>query len=213
MSPNFNLQLYVVLSNIFKDSFTLEAQNGICSCSTFLFIMSCSTTPKQTKIPGATKPAHKLAQPEAELRYQQVRNVHYDQKFSLTKGDTYSGTTTIKFDFTTVGQQLRVDFYEGKIQELKLNGGPVTYKYDGVGIYIPVDQFAPGPQSLEIQFEKNYSKTGAGLYRFEDPEDNRIYVYTDLQPFDANQVFPCFDQPDLKATYQMSVSAPGTGKL
>ena len=46
------------------------------------------------------------------------------------------------------------------------------------------------------------------LYRFRDPLDGRDYLYTDFEPYDANRLFPSFDQPDLKATYATRVTVP-----
>jgi aminopeptidase N len=41
-----------------------------------------------------------------------------------------------------------------------------------------------------------------------DPEDGATYLYSNLEPFSAHRLFPCFDQPDIKATYRMLVTAP-----
>jgi len=46
------------------------------------------------------------------------------------------------------------------------------------------------------------------LHRFVDPVDNMIYMHTQFEPFDAHRVFACFDQPDIKATFEFTVNAP-----
>src|SRR5690625_6601301 len=51
-------------------------------------------------------------------------------------------------------------------------------------------------------------KTWEGLHRFVDPVDDEIYLYTQFEVSDARRVFACFEQPDLKATYQLTVTAP-----
>ena len=53
-----------------------------------------------------------------------------------------------------------------------------------------------------------YSRTGEGLHRFTDPADGGVYLYSDLETFDAHRIYACFDQPDLKATFEFSVIAP-----
>ena len=53
-----------------------------------------------------------------------------------------------------------------------------------------------------------YSRSGEGLHRFTDPSDGGIYLYSDLETFDAHRVYACFDQPDLKASFEFSVIAP-----
>ena len=53
-----------------------------------------------------------------------------------------------------------------------------------------------------------YSRSGEGLHRFTDPADGGVYLYSDLETFDAHRIYACFDQPDLKATFEFSVIAP-----
>src|SRR3712207_8248145 len=43
---------------------------------------------------------------------------------------------------------------------------------------------------------------------FADPVDGQVYLYTQFEPADAKRMFTCFDQPDLKATFTMHVTAP-----
>ena len=59
-----------------------------------------------------------------------------------------------------------------------------------------------------INYSHPYATDGSGLHRFVDPENGEIYLYTDFEPYDANRLFPHFDQPDLKASYSLEVSAP-----
>ncbi len=61
---------------------------------------------------------------------------------------------------------------------------------------------------VEVDYRNRYDLTGNGFHRFIDPEDATEYVYSNFQPFDAHRLFPCFDQPDIKATYQVTVDAP-----
>jgi aminopeptidase N len=51
-------------------------------------------------------------------------------------------------------------------------------------------------------------RTGEGLHRFVDPVDGSVYLYTQFETFDAHRMFACFDQPDLKATFRLTVEAP-----
>ena len=53
-----------------------------------------------------------------------------------------------------------------------------------------------------------YSNTGEGLHRFVDPADGRVYLYAHMFLDGARRIFPCFDQPDLKAPFTLSVTAP-----
>ena len=61
---------------------------------------------------------------------------------------------------------------------------------------------------LRMAADCAYSRSGEGLHRFTDPADGRVYLYSDLETFDAHRVYACFDQPDMKATYELAVTAP-----
>ena len=61
---------------------------------------------------------------------------------------------------------------------------------------------------LRVVADCAYSRSGEGLHRFTDPADGRVYLYSDLETFDAHRVYACFDQPDMKATYELAVTAP-----
>ena len=61
---------------------------------------------------------------------------------------------------------------------------------------------------LTIHYQQEFSNDGTGLYRFLDPEDQKVYLYTQFETFHANHMFPCFDQPDLKAFFNLEVTVP-----
>jgi aminopeptidase N len=61
---------------------------------------------------------------------------------------------------------------------------------------------------LVVRATMTYSHSGEGLHRFVDPEDGGTYLYAQTFLDDAQRVFACFDQPDLKATVTVRVTAP-----
>ena len=61
---------------------------------------------------------------------------------------------------------------------------------------------------LHVRGRCAYQNIGAGLSRFTDPVDGRVYLHSQFEPFDAHDVYPCFDQPDLKASFAFTVLAP-----
>ena len=58
---------------------------------------------------------------------------------------------------------------------------------------------ALGSNRLVIAFRAPIAAAGASIIRARDATDGADYLYTLLVPSDANLLFPCFDQPDLKA--------------
>jgi aminopeptidase N len=98
-----------------------------------------------------------------------------------------------------------------EILTVTLNDVVVTdYEFDGVRIQI---SNLAAENRLEILANCAYSNTGEGLHRYVDPADNEIYLYSQFEIADARRVFACFDQPDLKATYQFTVDAPAKWKV
>ena len=59
-----------------------------------------------------------------------------------------------------------------------------------------------------VEADCRYSNTGEGLHRFVDPVDGEVYLYSQFETADAKRMFACFDQPDLKATFDVTVTAP-----
>src|SRR5262249_46392653 len=59
-----------------------------------------------------------------------------------------------------------------------------------------------------VRYENEYDHTGDGFHQFVDPEDGETYFYTNFEPFKQHRLFPGFDQPDIKAEYRVSVTAP-----
>ena len=66
---------------------------------------------------------------------------------------------------------------------------------------------------LVVDADGAYSTTGQGLHRSVDPVDKEVYLYSQFETADAQRVFACFDQPDLKADYTWHVTAPAHWKV
>jgi aminopeptidase N len=157
-----------------------------------------------------------LTKSEAEKRFLQVADVKYNLYFNLSENDDeFTGDTRINFLLReAVDESIFLDFSGGEIKTIKINGQEGANQYDGKRITIKNVSLKIGEYNrIEINFSHPYSNTGDGLHHFQDPYDHKVYVYTNLEPYNANQVFPCFDQPDLKATYTVTVQAPREWKV
>lgn len=117
-----------------------------------------------------------------------------------------------------LSSQVALDFEQGTIRAITVNGAAVSTsnlpngkgpRFDGHRIYFHVSELLTSRSNrIEIAFSHPFSHDGQGLHRFQDPVDKSVYLYTNLEPYDAHRVFPCFDQPDLKASYELTVEAP-----
>jgi aminopeptidase N len=65
-----------------------------------------------------------------------------------------------------------------------------------------------GEHHLEVEATMAYQHEGNGLHRFVDPSDDRVYLHSQFEPFDAHLVYACFDQPDLKTTFELTSTRP-----
>ena len=157
-----------------------------------------------------------LSQEQAEKRFELFApgkdNISYDIHVKLAKGDTYSGHVTIKFQLAKVGD-LFLDAAITKIKSLNINGKQVEEKSEyshlrkDRHLSLPQENLQVGENTLTVEFENNYSRTGNGLHTYTDT-DGKQYLYTNSEPYHANFIIPMFDQPDLKASWNLTAAAP-----
>lgn len=114
---------------------------------------------------------------------------------------------TITFRTRGPGGATWVDADVGAVRSAHLNGVPVDVTAAADPGRLPITPVT-GHNVLTISSSARYGAEGAALHRYLDPLDGATYVYTHLQPAAAHTVFPCFDQPDLKAVFRMTVITP-----
>ncbi|WP_307800942.1 aminopeptidase N [Microbispora triticiradicis] len=129
-------------------------------------------------------------------------DLHVD--LSRTGEPVFRSRSTIRFTCARPGASSWADALPRRVRSAVLNGRPV--EYDGAG-RIPLPDLA-ARNELTVEADYDFSTGGEGLHRFTDPADQQVYVYSHLQPGHAPRVFACFDQPDLKAPFAISVTAP-----
>ena len=125
--------------------------------------------------------------------------------------ETFSSKTTVTFT-ATAGASSFIDIVAARVHSAVLNGTALDVSdYDeSTGISLP-DLAADN--ELVIEADCIYSHTGEGLHRFVDPTDDAVYLYSQFETADAKRMFACFDQPDLKATFDIRVTAPTSWKV
>ncbi len=125
--------------------------------------------------------------------------------------ETFSSKTTVTFT-ATAGASSFIDIVAARVHSAVLNGTALDVSgYDeSTGISLP-DLAADN--ELVIEADCIYSHSGEGLHRFVDPTDDAVYLYSQFETADAKRMFACFDQPDLKATFDVRVTAPTSWKV
>lgn len=154
-----------------------------------------------------------LSQEQAFKRSSRVSNVSYQLNYSLTGDENFSASSTINFALNDNTLPLTVDLNKAQITSLVINGFSMSAEqleksYNQWFITLPVAQLLQGKNTVTVNFTRKHSTNGEGLHRFKDPVDDKVYLYSHFEPAAAQQMFALFDQPDLKATFEMTVSAP-----
>ena len=157
-----------------------------------------------------------LTQAEATARAERVSDVSYDLHLDLAGGaERYRGDLTIRFALSGGGGgdgDVFLDHTGGGVERLEVNGVGVEPEATTYRLTLPGDALA-GQNEVRIVFEHDYDHTGDGFHQFIDPEDGGEYLYTNFEPYACHRFFPCFDQPDLKASYALTVDAPAEWEL
>ncbi len=152
-------------------------------------------------------PGINISRSEALERSSHLAVESYDVFLDVTgSGETFFARSTVKFTCNKVGYDTFIDTMAVRVISATLNGSPVaTNGFDGQTIYLTDVQLE---NVLVVEVESLYSKTGEGLQKSIDPVDNETYLYSQGETAHIRNMYPCFDQPDLKATFTLSVLAP-----
>ncbi|MFE4909994.1 aminopeptidase N [Streptomyces sp. NPDC056652] len=148
-----------------------------------------------------------LTRDEAQTRAQFLDVHRYTIALDLTTGeDTFDSRTVLTFTARAAGDTF-VELKPATLRSVTLDGRPL----DPAALVenrLPLTGLTAGKHELRVDAAMRYSRTGEGMHRFTDPADGETYVYTQLFMNDVQRVFAAFDQPDLKAVFELTVTAP-----
>jgi aminopeptidase N len=153
-----------------------------------------------------------LTRDQAVERAALVTVDNYRIDLDLTDGDgkpgerTFRSVTTVTFD-ALAGADTVIDIAAGTVRSATLNGRELDVSGYDESTGIALSGLA-GHNVVVVDADCRYSNTGEGLHRFVDPVDGEVYLYSQFETADAKRMFACFDQPDLKATFDVKVTAP-----
>ncbi|MFZ1179083.1 MAG: aminopeptidase N [Mycobacterium sp.] len=158
-----------------------------------------------------------LTRDQAVERAALVTVDNYQIDLDVTDGNgapgerTFRSTTSVVFE-ALPGADTVIDIAAETVRSATLNGLELDVSgYDeSIGIVL---RRLEEHNVVVVDADCRYSNTGEGLHRFVDPVDNETYLYSQFETADAKRMFACFDQPDLKATFDIKVTAPKHWKV
>ncbi|WP_182908654.1 aminopeptidase N [Microbispora sp. H13382] len=153
--------------------------------------------------------AGNLTRDEARERARLLSVQSYQVELDLTEGEErYESITTVHFTSDREGADTFIDLHGAHVRKVVLNGRELDVStYDAEKGRIPLPGLA-GHNELRVDADCSYMRTGEGLHRFVDPVDQQVYLHSQFETADAHRMYACFDQPDLKATFELTVLAP-----
>lgn len=187
---------------------------SVLMCGEMRAVESKATTPELE--PG-------IGRALARWRAAHYRDVHYALTIELApNAERLTGTEEIRVTLDDATIPLVLDWRTAKkddapqthVRDLKVNGRAVNdAQFINDHIVVSRAYLKTGENTVALAFDSPISASGSAVTRYRDREDQREYIYTLFVPSDASTVFPCFDQPDLKARFRLSVAAPRSWKV
>ncbi|HEY1095084.1 MAG TPA: M1 family aminopeptidase, partial [Glycomyces sp.] len=153
---------------------------------------------------------HILTRDEAQRRAELLHVESYTVELDLTgheQGDTFGSRTVVKFSCTEPGAETFIEIAAERIEDAYLNGEPVDLTAFDPKAGLKLHGLA-AENELVVNAVFAYSTDGQGLHRMVDPVDKETYLYSQFEVADAQRVYACFDQPDLKAAFTFQVRTP-----
>jgi aminopeptidase N len=160
------------------------------------WLASTMQTPAPTNVAGDPGPGVPLTL--AEERARRISDLRYDLRFSIPpdRSAPVTGAVTITFNLKDASRPLALDFS----QPARITGGShgADVVVTGEHVIVPAARLREGRNEISLEFVAG----DAALNR------NAEFLYTLFVPARAHLAFPCFDQPDLKATWKLTLSIP-----
>ncbi len=173
-----------------------------------LAILAAAPGQRPRQRPAGAYLGHGVSHALAEHRARTIGEVRYDLMLDVSAPDSAVGHVIVAFNLRQRGDVV-LDFRGRRLTAAHANGRPLPRSAaNGAHIRVPAALLSRGANLLEFGFVADIAPSGASIIRFHDQTDGSDYLYTLLVPADANQLFPCFDQPDLKARLTFALTAP-----
>ncbi|MFI5228277.1 MAG: M1 family metallopeptidase, partial [Gemmatimonadales bacterium] len=136
-----------------------------------------------------------------------LSNVRYEMRLSVVGADTARGSIVVRFA-ANAKRDVVLDFRGPALSHVTVDGAPSATEFNGAHLRIPARDVRVGDNAVTADFAALIAPAGASIIKFRDDKDGDTYLYTLLVPSDANALFPCFDQPNLKARLTLTLAVP-----
>jgi aminopeptidase N len=170
----------------------------------FALNIPCSAQQKNNK-PIAVQPGVSLAL--ATYRHSVISNIQYELSFDIPaeRSKAISATESINFNLKKTDQPLQIDFKQNadQVKTVFVNGKKIETNLQDEHLLIAQKHLHVGKNKIGL----NFIAGDASLNR------NNDYLYALFVPDRARTVFPCFDQPDLKANFLLTLQVPADWKV
>ncbi|WP_119977634.1 aminopeptidase N [Shewanella algidipiscicola] len=192
-----------------------QRHSGLSLCimaAAVLLLSACQSTP-------TTQPAHQaqdnatISAEQARSRANRISDIHYQLALDLSDNQYFSGEATISFSLNDNDAPLLLDLHQARLHQLTINGQRLYPNYDGQHLRLSPSLLNRGSNQVSLSYSHPYSIGDQGLIQAIDAVDGRRYLYSHLLPASAQRMMPVFDQPNLKAVFQLSVTAPSDWRV
>ena len=157
-------------------------------------------------------PGTNLSRAEAAERSAILSTESYRIDLDLATGSDTTFTAVTEIDFSAVpGASTFLDIIAVSVDRVFLNGDELNPRRFADSRY-PLRDLAE-KNTVRVESTMEYSHTGEGLHRYVDPADGEVYLYSQFEVGDARRVFANFEQPDLKADFTFTVTAPASWRV
>lgn len=163
-------------------------------------------------LPLPQDPAPGIARELARERKALVRDVEYDLRFTLAaRAREAIGRAMLRFrlpDDRDPSEPLVLDFAGKDLADVVVNGRATGLRAVHDHLLVPPELLLRDRNVISATFRSDVAATGTPLTVYQDPADGREYFYTLVVPADAHRLYPCFDQPDLRAVFRLDLDLP-----
>jgi aminopeptidase N len=143
----------------------------------------------------------------ADQRARLLSNIRYEMRLSVADSDTARGSIIVRFASKSKSDAI-LDFRGPALSHIIVNGGSSATQFNGAHLRVPARDVRVGENTIAADFAALIAPAGTSIIKFHDEKDGGTYLYTLLVPSDANALFPCFDQPNLKARLSLTLTVP-----